>query len=272
MSEEMKEALREDEYLSEETGEVRCRKCNGLRRGTFSLLGVTKTVPILCSCQAEAQKKLDAERQQREMEALISRYRSVGMTEPALLSCTFANDLGYNPESKTAKNYVEHWEEMKSTATGLLFWGGVGTGKTFLAACIANALFDKGVQVRMTNFARILNMLTDFHSGSRNELLDELNRADLLILDDVGMERNSEFAQEQVFNVIDSRYRSQRPMIVTTNLSLEEIKHPGNLAQARIFDRIRERCIPVCVNNRNIRCEKAAENMSRARELLGGKT
>ena len=61
--------------------------------------------------------------------------RFVGLSEPALRKFTFANDKGYNPEIRVAKKYVEHWEKMERQASGLLLWGGVGTGKTYMAGC-----------------------------------------------------------------------------------------------------------------------------------------
>lgn len=53
--------------------------------------------------------------------------------------------------------------------------------------------------------------------------------------------------------MIDSRYRSKKPLIVTTNLTLDELKHPKVLARARIYDRVLERCVPPKINNQNIR-------------------
>ena len=151
---------------------------------------------------------------------------------------------------------------------GLLLWGDVGTGKSFFAGCVANALLDKGVPVLMTNFATILNSLTGIYPQDRNEFINSLNQYSLLIIDDLGVERNSEFALEQVFHVIDSRYRSMKPMIITTNLTLEELKHPEDLAHSRIYDRILERCVPLKINNQNIRELNAVANMSEARKLL----
>ena len=151
---------------------------------------------------------------------------------------------------------------------GLLLWGDVGTGKSFFAGCVANALLDKGVPVLMTNFAKILNSLTGIYPQDRNEFFNSLNQYSLLIIDDLGVERNSEFALEQVFHVIDSRYRSMKPMIITTNLTLEELKHPEDLEHRRIYDRILERCVPLKINNQNIRELNAVANMSEARKLL----
>ena len=95
---------------------------------------------------------------------------------------------------------------------------------------------------------------------------------DLLIIDDLGVERNSEFAREQVFNIIDSRYRSQLPMIVTTNLTVDELKNPADLARARIYDRVLERCTAIKVSDQNIRKLNMAENLVKAKQLLEGVT
>ena len=132
---------------------------------------------------------------------------------------------------------------------GLLLWGGVGTGKSFFAGCIANALLAQGVPVLMTNFAKILGAVTGMYGMERQKFLSSLNTYSLLILDDLGAERNSEYALEQLFGVVDSRYQSRKPMIVTTNLTLEELKHPFDLAHERIYDRLLERCVPVKMYN-----------------------
>ena len=95
---------------------------------------------------------------------------------------------------------------MRAENLGLLLWGGVGTGKSFLAGCIANALMEQEVPVRMTNFAQILNKLNSSFSR-RNDVVDKRCRYPLLIIDDFGMERGTEYTLEQIYNIVDSRYR-----------------------------------------------------------------
>ena len=262
-------ALRPDEYLDSESGLICCGKCRTPRQNRFELNGKRYEPRCMCTCQKDAYERQEQDRKHREFLDLVSRNRSVGLPDPELRKHTFANDLGYNREQmKKARNYVQNWDAFRSKSMGLLLWGDVGTGKSYIAGCIANALLDKGVPVMMTNFARLLNRLTDMYSGDRNAYIDDLNRYPLLIIDDLGVERNSEFAREQVFSIIDSRYRSQLPMIVTTNLTLNELKHPEDLARARIYDRVMERCIPVRVNDQNVRKLMAAENLVAARQLL----
>lgn len=223
---------------------------------------------ILCKCQREIYEQEEAQRKLRERKLEIEHLRTSGLQDKALYDYTFDKDNGINSEMKLAHNYVDNWEKMKAKASGLLLWGDVGTGKSFFAGCIANALLEKGVPVLMTNFSRILNTLTGMHFEDRNQFIDSLNHYSLLIIDDLGIERNSEFALEQVFNVIDSRYRSKKPLIVTTNLTLQELNTPCDLPHKRIYDRILERCVPVRINNRNIRQENASANLQEAKKLL----
>ena len=91
------------------------------------------------------------------------------------------------------------------------------------------------------------------------------------ILDDFGMERGTEYGLEQVYNVVDSRYRSRKPLIVTTNLTLEELQNPEDTAHARIYDRLTEMCTPVRITGENFRKAKAREKMERLKTLLNGK-
>ena len=261
--------LREDEYLNE-NNLICCRKCHTPRQKQINAMGKTMESRCMCACQSADYEKREQERKHREFLDMVARNRSVGLPDPELRKHTFENDLGYNfKQIAIAKQYVQHWKEFLASSTGLLLWGDVGTGKSFIAGCIANALLDKGVPVIMTNFARLLNKLTDMYSGDRNAYIDSFKKYPLMIVDDLGMERNSEFAREQVFSVIDSRYRSQLPMIVTTNLSLEELKDTTDLSKARIYDRVLERCLPIRVNEQNIRELNQAAVLARAKQLLG---
>ena len=208
---------------------------------------------------------------------LIERTRS-GFSKPsriflkiphtAMLDWNFENDDGRAPQMHYAHRYVERWQTMRAENLGLLLWGGVGTGKSFLAGCIANALMEQEVPVRMTNFARILNELNSSFSG-RNAIVDRLCRYPLLIIDDFGMERGTEYALEQVYNIVDSRYRSQKPLIVTTNLPLNEIRHPQDTAHARIYDRILEMCVPISCIGASLRKENAQKKLESMKSLIG---
>ena len=260
--------LRADEYVGN-NGLIYCSKCHTPRQKRIEVAEKVIEPRCMCACQTEDYDRREQERKHREFLDLVAKNRSIGLPDPGLRKHTFENDLGYNPKQiRMAKRYVQHWEEMQKNSTGLLLWGDVGTGKSFIAGCIANALLDKGVPVIMTNFARLLNKLTDMYAGDRNAYIDSFKRYPLMIIDDLGVERNSEFAREQVFSVIDSRYRSKLPMIVTTNLTLEELQHPEDLSRSRIYDRVLERCLPIRVNDQNIRELNQVATFAQAKQLL----
>ena len=168
---------------------------------------------------------------------------------------------------KHAHRYVDKWAEVRTKNIGLLLWGGVGTGKSFFAGCIANALMEQKVSVRMTNFASILNDLSNSLSG-RNDVVDRLCSYPLLIIDDFGIERGTEYALEQVYNIIDARYRSKKPLIVTTNLTLTDLKNPQDVAHARIYDRLLSMCSPICFAGENLRQQAAAQKTANMRALM----
>ena len=159
-------------------------------------------------------------------------------------------------------------KEFRAKGKGLLLFGNVGTGKTFYAACIANALIDRGIPCLVTNFARIANTVQGFFEG-RQEYYDSLNRFPLLLIDDLAAERKTEYMQEIVFNVIDSRYRAGLPLIVTTNLTREEMQHPADITYQRIFSRLFEMCTPIEIYGKDRRCVALQNEIAGDKRLLG---
>lgn len=189
----------------------------------------------------------------------------------ALYHYRFQNDNGSVKQLEQARRYVEHWAQMQEQNLGLLFWGKPGNGKTFAAGCIANALLEtEGMHipsVKMTTFGTILNKLPGMSAQDKEWYLGGFQTCDLLILDDFGMERQMVYAREQIFNIIDGRYLAQKPLIVTTNLSLSELKHPRDMVEQRIFDRVLELCVPVCFDGESLRQAKVKERMQLYKQL-----
>ena len=93
---------------------------------------------------------------------------------------------------------------------------------------------------------------------------------DLLILDDLGAERNTSFGKERVFDVVDKRLLTGKPMIVTTNFPLSVMKQATDLDDRRIFDRILEVCVPIMFDGENFRKGNASANIKKAAEMLNG--
>lgn len=253
------------DYIGE-NGLLYCGNCHTAKQHRGNFLGVERVVPCICKCRKE-QIEAEAKARQREaMQKTIKEYRRMGFPESDMQHWTFDNAEDCKIIS-AAKRYVDNFQQFKDNGKGLLLYGGVGTGKTFAAACIVNALIDMGKPCLITNFSRVLNTLWGI--DEKQAYIDSLNKFDLLVLDDLGIERQSEYVQEQVFNVIDSRYRARLPLIITTNLQLEEIVSPANVGNGRIYDRVLEMCHPVKVEGESRRRKKVKSGFSDMNEMLG---
>lgn len=256
----------EGAYIGDD-GLIYCRKCRRPKQCVVNLWGKEHIVSCICKCQADAReqekKRLEAEEQRRR----IRKLKATGIQEQHLLDWRFdvAED---NPDIQKAKRYVENWQKVREKNLGLLLWGDVGTGKSFVAACIANALLEQGIPVLMTNFSKILNQMGAMYSEERYRYIASFSHFSLLIIDDLGIERNTEYALEQVYAVIDERYKSGLPVIITTNLMIAEMRKPEDIAHARIYSRILEMCTPVQISGSDRRKEIGRTKQEEVKEVL----
>lgn len=254
----------ESEYLGED-GFLHCAVCNDKVQTDVDVFGTTRRVRCICRCRtAEREAEKEKERQQENQ-----RKRMVCFSETNMIDWTFENDDRKNPKISDAMiRYADNFPKFLKEGKGLLLHGSVGTGKTYLAACIANRLIDNGYSALMTNFARITNKIQGMFDG-KQEYIDSLNRYSLLVIDDLGAERKSEYMQETVFNIIDSRYRAGLPFIITTNLTTDELTKSQDVGYSRIYDRIIERCFPVSVSGQSRRRASVKETYSATKDILG---
>lgn len=246
-----------------ENGLLFCGKCDTPKECEISINGMTAKVSCLCKCkeEKEKQKKEQIEKENKQREIRHNTYKA--FTTPKQKEIVFekAEDI---PQLKPAIRWAD---DFNHKIKGLLFFGSKGTGKTYLANCIANAVLNKGYSVKMTDFAEIGNQMQS--TFKKDEYIENLNKYSLLIIDDLGIERKTDYMKEIAFNVINSRYIARLPLIVTTNLTLNELTKCEDVERARIYDRIIEMCLPVEFKGESFRIKKARKEFKQDREKWG---
>lgn len=260
------------DYIGED-GLLYCGKCDTPKQHLVTIVGREYVMPMMCDCRrAEVEAEREAERKRRRDDFISGLRRTCfADTIDDAATARFSEDDRKNEKlSDAMMRYASQWEEMKEQNVGLLLYGPVGTGKSFYAACIANALIDreKPVPVLMTSLSRIISTVSGMFEG-KQEYIDEIVHYPLLILDDIGTERGTEYALEQVYSVIDARYRTGLPLIVTTNTPIERIKAPETLAQQRIYSRLLQMCQPVKVDGTDRRRDAVKRTFMERQKLLG---
>lgn len=138
---------------------------------------------------------------------------------------------------KTCQNFVKNFN---SDYHNLFFYGTVGTGKSFLSGCVAKELIESGHSVIYFSATSLFDLLSknSFDYKNREELRDtyaDLYQCDLLIIDDLGTELTNQFITSQLFALLNERHMGKKATVISTNLSLEELR---NRYSDRIFSRI----------------------------------
>lgn len=230
-----------DDYRNGE-GLLICGCCHTAKQVRISFQG-EKIVPCSCECEIRRYEEERAALRAMRDGILVEQMRREAFQNGGLHTHTFAKDDGGNPEiRKMAELYVQRFEEICKENAGLLLYGEPGTGKSFYAACIVNALIDKKISAFMTNVTELTRLCDP---GERAEMLRKIAHCELVVMDDIDSERGTEYALEQIYGAIDTRYRSKKPLIVTTNYSPRELMESTNLDHRRIYDRIQEICTPI---------------------------
>lgn len=259
------ESIKAEQGDYELDGLLHCCKCGTPKQTRVMLFGVERRPMCLCKCEVEKREREEAERKRIEFQARVKEMRRFGFPEAEMQNWNFENDDGESSQIiSISRKYVENFSKMLEDGKGLLMFGTVGNGKTFAAACIANALIDKGYPCMMTRFSDIAKGIFDGKFTCH-----DFNKYALLVLDDLAAERKTEYMQEIVFDVIDSRYRAGLPLIVTSNLTADAIKNPADIAYQRIFSRLLEMCVPIEVKGEDRRRKILKDSFGEYSELLG---
>lgn len=253
-------------------GLLHCGKCNTpkelvIQMPAFDGTGgfVDKVVGRLCDCERAEREKAEELIKRSEQMLRLNSLLKKGHKEADLLRTVYFKDMDADSENvDKVRKFVDKFEEFRADGIGLMFYGTVGNGKTYTAAALANELIEQMIPVAFFSTATYMNLTFE----ERDWIVENHRKFPLLVLDDVGVERTSDYGTEQIFNLVDSRYKSGLPMIVTTNKLPSELEAETDIRQKRINDRLMEMCLPVQFRRESRRKAKRAEKMAAAKKFF----
>lgn len=252
------------------TGREYCPYC-GKEKVTRSdeLLGTTITITLACACEIQASEKemqriKDYEKYQRQR-----RMRKNSGLEGAAQELTFANFKprpGADEALQVARDYVANWQQRLQAGEGFTLAGAYGNGKSHLAAAAIHELISRGISAAYQPVAELLKRVRATYDGSAREteaqVLEWLQSVHCLALDDIGAQKQTQWAEEFLFTVLDHRYRHRLPTIITTNCTAIDGENSlSTVLGERATDRLLERNVFVRVKATSYRREMARQRL-----------
>lgn len=263
-----------------ETGEsssvlMTCDVCGDRTEKLVTIFDKAMRVRVICSCKKRELLEKEKREQDEEKNRRLRTIMKNSLMEESFFSKTFENwdrEKGDKKLLNLGKKYVDGFLNVKKEGLGMLITGGVGNGKSYFSFSIANELLKKGVPVVCISINGLLERIRETYNtmGKEGEwqVIGILKNAELLVIDDLGTEQNTEWSASKVFTIIDNRYRNKLPTIITTNLGIDLL---NDRYGERTVDRIIEMCTVIEHKGESLRQGKAVENTERLRELLYGR-
>ena len=268
-----------------------CETCGEPTHKDRDCGGILRRLPSPCKCRRELNeigKRHDAALAEADFTRFLGRFREYSLMDERFERSTFENWIHTDDNKRfyeLGKKYCENWGKVCDGNYGLLLFGNAGSGKSYLSFAIANELHKQKKSAMAISVSALLSIIKE--SFDRQDVIGEaqvmraVGDVSLLILDDFGIEYRTGWAYEKLYAIIDRRYRSAKPLIITTNLSEEELF--GNLkvmngktgqtdASNRIFDRIMEMCQVEEINCESWRVKKHKRNTAKFYSDLGIKS
>jgi DNA replication protein DnaC len=254
--------LRQGQSLQATPRQVSCKEC-----GDRGIAGYTPELGnVYCTCAAGQAERDQARRRYEEQEAEEAAWRRKVMDErlaafsmrtlPGGILPTL-DTLPPSPALSRVLAFAEEWNGEQ----GLLLSGGVGTGKTTLLFALIRSLQERLIkQKQAVRLVTVPDFLRELRAGfepqrqalgeSYSRMMDQYRTCGVLVFDDLGAEKMTEWVAEQFYMLIDHRYRQRLPIFASSNFSKEEL---AQRLDRRVLDRLRETCTMIEVVGPNWR-------------------
>lgn len=229
----------EKKEYTDENGLIYCLKCHAPKITIINYGADKLVVPCPCKCVLEQRIKREQQEFEERQRELMARRRVksllVGEYERAKFDLTDLKgaDESFIEAYQRLQKYAEIHSVARSNGYGVYLWGECGTGKTHLAACLANRLLENGCNVLFTNMLEVGDKISEtfknrYGSDKESMIIKELTNVDFLFIDDIGTESytnngDDNFLQKKFYRVLNSRLTEHKPTIFTSNYPIKDL-------------------------------------------------
>lgn len=234
------------------------RVCPGCGENIYHTYNDDHSIDFFTLCDCKAQEQLDEalEREKNKLELYISRNKErcgFGKRDIEEVSKKYETHKGNIQAFNTVLTYGNKFTD--DTSTGLYLYGPTGVGKSLLAKKALTIVLNKGYSAYITNVPKLMNDIKKENQVFSKDTLNKCIDVDLLVLDDFGAERGTEYETEQLFLILESRWRDYKPIIFTSNCDLDEISQKYN-DKNRLFSRISGTSVILRVDGEDMRTKE----------------
>ena len=239
-----------------------CGKEKTWRKG--NILGAVIRVPIMCQCEVDLEEEIKKQEEAKAKLDRINRILAMSNLGERFRDASFDS---FQPTTGTeacwayTKEYAENFE--KQTESGICIYGRAGNGKSHLAAAMVNRVIQRGFTAVFIEvpalFSRIKATYGAEGEGSEDKIMAALSKCDLLVLDDAGAEKPTDWVQEKFYQIINARYKNRLPVVITTNT--KDMAGLEDIIGFRAYDRVLEMCVPLKNNGESYRRSIAVQRL-----------
>jgi len=252
-------------------GEIisRCKVCGEPNGICKEITGRKLACKVGCKCSRDRLQQQQFKEQLEERKFIINKYFGEISDNKSYIDCTFKNwDFGKVPKENHAifYNYAKSFKNNLNHNIGMFVCGSAGNGKTFSSACVVNEIEEQNYIGLIIQLPKLIEKSEMFKSDglTSSMIYKKLRYADLVVLDDFGIDKK--FDKEKIYTIINEIYMSKKPLIITTNLTMEEMKE----YHSRIRSRINTMCpIVVSFKDNNLRGEEGKKKKKLFNNLFG---
>ena len=229
----------------------------GIKNELMQNLEKNKSADIITNIYSE----ISGQNSKRKLYNLL-KYSNIGTKFKTRTFDKYITNLNNEYSYKMSLKYASTFDLEKLKGKGIFFYGNYCVGKTHLACSIANVLIHNNISVIFGSFIKLMSNIKDTYNtvttDNEKHIIDSYTNCDLLIIDDLGKERLSEWNLEKLYYIINERYENNKPIVITSNFSYKELTSRlslnKNISTAEsLISRINEMCIILHIKGEDYR-------------------